>query len=638
VRSDIPYEQSAAIYVRVSDEKQAGEDMFSEPTQIEECRKFAARQNPPLIVDPSLIIVEDPHTGEDLQERPGLMRLVDLAEQGVYHTLICLSVDRLTRGGADHLGAIRYRLSQADAVVRFTMGDMGDVPYAGGVLAFQADGARQENIIRVERMMRTKKARAKRQYVASSRAPFGYTFDLTDLDIQSGRLRKRYLLPNPETAPIIQLIYRLLAHEGHSLKSCAEYLNGDNPERKQYKTPTQYSGRARAGTDWFAATVRQIIHEPKYWGEFAAFRTTTAKHGVRDRKRDGSKYLRKKYRVLTDASEHVRPDEGVVIGPALVDRETAMLALANTAGGRPRGNHLSRKNVDQTFLGGQGIVFCGYCLHAMTPHPGYTREDGSKFFRYRCNARQRAKHICKRGSTIGADRLDYAVWQRVLYYLDNTQFFTMLAENRADKATGAADPATWLKTIDARLETVQRKIERLVQQMEDEDDPDEKADLKARHHQLSEERRGYREQREKALHAEEEAEERRAALRTISMNASEWRQRALEDGAFQEFLLRDILGLRVLVFGQERTPRVQMQVRISLSTALTLQANGKKWGNQHDLGEMRRTELLTEVPAMGYYAVVDEFDPEGAQTQPYPQSGATRDPLKISGLSVITTP
>jgi DNA invertase Pin-like site-specific DNA recombinase len=644
MRQDIPYEQRAAIYVRVSDKKQSGEDKYSEPTQIEECQKWAAKQNPPLIVDPELIVVEEPHTGEDLTERPGLMRLIDLAERGVYRTLICLSTDRLTRGGSDHLGMIRWRLGEAGAVVRFALGDVRDIPYAGGVLALQADGARQENAIRIERMMRTNRARAKRQYLPSSRAPFGYMFDVTDVDLASGRLRKRQLLPNPETAPIVRLIYDLLAHRGYGLKACAEYLNGDNPERRRYPTPAQYSGRKGAGTDWFAASVRQLIYEPKYWGEVAAFRTATAPRNVRDRRRDGSKFKNtKKKRVLVPPSDWILPDEGVVIvKEPLVDRETAKRALANTSGGRPRGNHLTRKNVDQTLLGGRGIVLCGYCLHAMIPHTGYVRKDGSKFFRYRCNARQRSKHICTRGSTISADALDRAVWERVLYLLDNFDFFTMMAEKDAKDDQGAANPASWLKTIDAQLENVERRLDTLMRRLEEETDPDEIADIKARRHQLQEERRGYREQRERAIHSQEEAEERASALRSISENAADWRKRVFEDGDFQDFLLKDILGTRVLVFGLDRTPRVQLQIRLSLSTALQMQKAGLKWGSQHDFGAIERTTPLTEVAAMGYYGVLDEFDPESANaTQLAPSrlhSGATKAPPIISGLSVMTTP
>jgi hypothetical protein len=59
------------------------------------------------------------------------------------------------------------------------------------------------------------------------------------------------------------------------------------------------------------------------------------------------------------------------------------------------------------------------------------------------------------------------------------------------------------------MNSVQRRIDNLMRQMDATSDPDEKADLRGRHHELSDERRGLRSVLDRAPVRQEEAEARR---------------------------------------------------------------------------------------------------------------------------------
>ncbi len=82
----------AAILTRVSTREQKT-DRTSLSTQVRACREHAARNG--YEVAEHLIISED-HTGTDLQ-RPGLVRILEAANQHMFDVLILYTYDRLYR-------------------------------------------------------------------------------------------------------------------------------------------------------------------------------------------------------------------------------------------------------------------------------------------------------------------------------------------------------------------------------------------------------------------------------------------------------------------------------------------------------------------------------------------------------------
>src|SRR5690242_3423627 len=114
---------TAAIYARLSTAEQARGDKTSLHTQEAECRKYAATRSTAVNEQ---YVVQELHSGEDLWERSQLMRLAEAAERGEFQMLICLNIDRFSRGGPAHFFIIYQRFQDAGVDVRFVREDYGD--------------------------------------------------------------------------------------------------------------------------------------------------------------------------------------------------------------------------------------------------------------------------------------------------------------------------------------------------------------------------------------------------------------------------------------------------------------------------------------------------------------------------------
>ncbi len=111
--ADVPLPHVAAIYRRVSSLKQSAEDKYALDTQLDAAQAWCAAQG---WATSEQHIYTDVWTGEDLWQRPGLMRLLEGVDAGRVGLVLAHAVDRLTReqtGG--HLAIIAERIERAGA-------------------------------------------------------------------------------------------------------------------------------------------------------------------------------------------------------------------------------------------------------------------------------------------------------------------------------------------------------------------------------------------------------------------------------------------------------------------------------------------------------------------------------------------
>jgi DNA invertase Pin-like site-specific DNA recombinase len=92
--ADIPLPRVAAIYRRVSSLKQSAEDKYSLDTQLGDARAWCAAQGWDTCEQH---VYTDVWTGEDLWQRPGLMRLLEDVDARRVGLVLAHAVDRLTR-------------------------------------------------------------------------------------------------------------------------------------------------------------------------------------------------------------------------------------------------------------------------------------------------------------------------------------------------------------------------------------------------------------------------------------------------------------------------------------------------------------------------------------------------------------
>lgn len=238
---------NAVIYCRVSHEKQVrGRDYTSLDVQKEECLRFLYDRFPNAEVVDIIMEVEtagNPH-------RPGLQRIVDMVEAGAVDLVVVYMWSRLVRDARTsmhlrdlcHRRSVKIRCAREEMVnALLEQMESGDDMqcWMAEFMLFNFDHA-----LRLERLQISKRTRENmRRRVQEGRypggtTPFGYL------------LTRDGLVPDPETAPLVQDAYRIFL-ETHSIARVRDYLAMMCPQRK-----------------WYAETIRNLLSNEKYIGIF----------------------------------------------------------------------------------------------------------------------------------------------------------------------------------------------------------------------------------------------------------------------------------------------------------------------------------------------------------------------------------
>ena len=271
--SDSPYARTeAAIYLRLS----AADGPAAESDSIQNQRAYLTNwaQDNGIVITQEF--VDDGHTGTDF-DRPGFQKLNACLMDGSVRCVIVKDLSRLGRNYAEtgrYLEQIFPRLG-----VRFVaVNDQYDS-------ACNTDTVQQIAVFKnvfndfyaadASSKVRTSLGILKRQGKFLGRqAPYGYRIDPKD---------KYHLLPDEETAPVVQRIFALFLG-GSSRGSIAKMLN-----REKVPSPAVQKGmtdKSRTFTGlWNAETVRRLLSHPVYQGDMAQQFTRTINYKVHKRRR-----------------------------------------------------------------------------------------------------------------------------------------------------------------------------------------------------------------------------------------------------------------------------------------------------------------------------------------------------------------
>ena len=235
-RSEVSHK--AIGYIRVSSDEQANSG-FGLVTQETAIRAFAESQGYELID-----VISDPGVSGATRpaERPGFGRILELAAEGAFSVLLVWKFDRLARQIVYAVTAAN-ELQETHAVQLRSVTEPIDTATAMGrtVFAILAGMAEQERAVITERTFLGRKEKATRGGFAGGSAPLGYARD-----------QKGGLVEDGENAETVRRIFAM-RDEGATLRTIAAELNAE-------KVPTQRGGQ------WWPATVRYILDNPKYKG------------------------------------------------------------------------------------------------------------------------------------------------------------------------------------------------------------------------------------------------------------------------------------------------------------------------------------------------------------------------------------
>ena len=351
MRTDI--RRIAFAYLRLSNEEAAEGESSSIKNQRMIIQDYCER-NEILLVR---VFVDDGWSGGNF-DRPAFQEMIALLEQGKANIVITKDLSRL---GRDMREASYYaeQYFPEHGIRYLTVADNFDTEQENVMAPFQF--AMNEVYLRDSSRKVKEVLKAKREkglYCAC--APYGYVKDPRN---------KNRLVPDEETAPIIQRIFEAAAN-GDSSRKIAMDLNSDGimPPLKYkvlYKGNFSEDGAARASDLWNYTTVKRILKNPVYLG-----------HTLLGKSKKVSVKSKKKLNVPKDQWAVTENTHEPIITQEVFD--LAQFNLGKGAFDFRQYDHVRRSIFS-------GIAFCAQCGHALCSCGTVYKGEREKYWYLSCN-------------------------------------------------------------------------------------------------------------------------------------------------------------------------------------------------------------------------------------------------------------
>lgn len=237
----------AAIYARVSTEEQA-KTGHSIQDQIAKCEELARELGATRFEH----FIDDGYSGAD-PNRPALQRLLQEVSEGKFDLVVCYDIDRWARDLGDQLAFTE--IVEKHARLEFYTHRRGDPDSPEDTLFFQIKGAFAQ-YERAKIRQRTVSGRRRKALAGKVVSPggwtghpgaYGYRYNLDPLDPRLEIVE--------EEAKVVRQMYEWVAYENLGTRRVVSRLNG-------LGVPAPKGGR------WGRSTVRRILTNPLYKGEF----------------------------------------------------------------------------------------------------------------------------------------------------------------------------------------------------------------------------------------------------------------------------------------------------------------------------------------------------------------------------------
>lgn len=187
-------------------------------------------------------------SGESIEERPEIQKLLYKVQQGYYKGIFVIEIERLARGDSIDQGIVlrSFKLTDTKVITPIKIYDFKeeiDEEY----MEFGLFMSRREYKVITRRLQNGRLMSASEGKFVASRAPFGY--NKIKLKNQKG-----YSLEiNKEEADIVQTIFDLFVNNKYSPSEICKYLN-------------KISVPAPKNNVWSASGIREILRNPVYKG------------------------------------------------------------------------------------------------------------------------------------------------------------------------------------------------------------------------------------------------------------------------------------------------------------------------------------------------------------------------------------
>jgi len=405
----------AAIYVRVSTAAQE-EDGTSLDTQEAACRKYATERG--WSVNDAYVYREQ-FSGYT-RERPLLSQLRAALRGKEVDAVIIYAIDRLSRNQTD-LAILVDEMQKTGNLLACVTEQFEDSAIGKFIMTARAFAAELEREKIRERTQRGRREAAKRgKLPGGGHNLYGYHYI-------KGEGRREI---DPETAPVVQEIFRLYVEEGLSLWNLALRLT-----EMGIPTPT-------GNKQWRQATLSIILRNTVYIGEEYAFKTVR----VAAKKRRNPQTER--------GSAQRRPREEWIPIPGATPRLISNDVFQRAQDRLKHNLAFSQRNTKYDYLL-RGRIRCGKCGYI---YSGKTRVHNCKngavslYRGYVCRSEVNRYSTCD-APQVSVEAVDDAVWQYVRQVLEDPSLIVAELERQRGQQDGVC--------VNQGLATVRSQLERL---------------------------------------------------------------------------------------------------------------------------------------------------------------------------------
>jgi len=377
--------KKVCLYCRVStalqEKEQTIKSQLSELREI--CKDFQVVKE----------YIDDGWSGANL-DRPDLDRLRNDAKEGLFEAVYIHSADRLSRN-LYHQGILFEELKKKN--IELFIGDkpIADTPEGKFMFNILGAAAEYEKEKILERTRRGRFYKAKQKGVVGTCPPFGYDY------VKKNSLKEGFYKINKKEAEVVKLIFQTYLR----FKSLGKVVK--ELSLKNIKT--------RNGRNvWSRSEVGRILRREEYIG--------TGYYGKRYsiEIENGKKYNRvaKAGRRLRNRSEWIPLKFPPIIDKDVFRSVQDILSKRYKPYGQSKHFYLL-----------SGLVRCGICGTT------YSGDNTNGHFYYRCNNRHKTYPFPKecKARMVDRDRLEVAVWERIIGAMTNRRIITKHLSNLVDK-------------------------------------------------------------------------------------------------------------------------------------------------------------------------------------------------------------
>lgn len=314
--------------------------------------KLAKQQNLNIIQ-----IHEEIVSGESLFHRPMMQMLLKEVEEDKYDAVLVMDMDRLGRGNMQEQGLILSTFQEHSTLI-ITPNKVYDLKDESDELMteIQALFARQELKMITRRMQRGRVASVEEGNYIGTRPPYGYEIHKDE--------RSRYLVPHPEQADVVRLIYDMYTNGGKGTNKIANELN-------------QMGYRSYTGKRWQASSVINILKNAVYIGRVQWKKKKSVKSKIPGQRRD----------IITRPQEEwvdVKGKHEPIIDEVTFQRAQDILK---------RKYHVPYQIENGITNPLAGIIRCGYCGASMILRPYGKQKPHIMCYNHCSNKSSRAEYV-----------------------------------------------------------------------------------------------------------------------------------------------------------------------------------------------------------------------------------------------------